>query len=239
MGSSLDSYGSYARTILGRCEDLISHAKPLHRVKITKPFWIGKTEVTQKQWELIMDTFPSHFRGDEMPVESVSWHECMSFCHKLTLSERTAKQIPDGYEYRLPTEAEWEYAARGGSSGNQGHEFSGSDYWDEVAWYFQNAKEQTHPVAQKKANAIGTYDMSGNVEEWCLDQCEDYTPNFTNDPVVVRGKEFPRAVRGGSWKGGLAMYCATFCRSYIEADHPGEDLGFRVVLAPIIENIGD
>ena len=141
--------------------------KPAHRVQITKAFEIGKYEVTQAQWQAVMGSNPSTIKGDDHPVETISKEEAQDFLAKLTARN-------DGYRYRLPTEAEWEYAARAGASPPVS--------LDEVAWYAANSDDQTHPVGQKKPNAWGLYDMLGNVREWVSDQ---YAMNFySNSPLA-------------------------------------------------------
>ena len=146
-------------------------------------FEIGKYPVTQKQWREIMGTNPSHFSGDDLPVENVSWNDTKEFIEKLNA-------MYPGKNYRLPTEAEWEYAARGGNQ-SQGYEYSGSDFLKEVGWYYENSNDKTHPVGQLKPNELGLYDMSGNVWEWCEDQ---------------NGSD--RVVRGGGWH-----FTAVYCRA--------------------------
>jgi formylglycine-generating enzyme required for sulfatase activity len=141
--------------------------KPAHRVQITKAFEIGKYEVTQAQWQAVMGSNPSTIKGDNRPVETVSKNEVHDFLAKLNARN-------DGYKYRLPTEAEWEYAARAGNSGTQS--------LDEVAWYADNSGDETHPVGTKKPNAWGIYDMLGNVREWVEDL---YAANYySNSPVA-------------------------------------------------------
>src|SRR6185295_12837821 len=127
----------------------------VHKVRITRQFEIGKYEVTQEQWQAVMGDNPSNFKGANLPVEKVSWNDAQDFLLKLNAR--------DGYTYRLPTEAEWEYACRAGSMGD----FAGE--LDDVAWYDKNSGSKTHPVGQKRPNVWGLYDMHGNVSEWCSD----------------------------------------------------------------------
>ena len=164
--------------------------KPAHPVRITKGFEIGKYEVTQAQWEAVMESNPSDFKGADRPVEQVSWNDVQEFLANLNGRN-------DGYRYRLPTEAEWEYAARAGTAG----EYYGS--LDAIAWYGRNSGDQTHPVGAKLPNAWGLYDALGNVWEWCQDWHKDdcYT-EFPKSPAVdPRGptKGEYRVLRGGSW----------------------------------------
>ena len=146
--------------------------KPAHRVRITKAFEIGKYEVTQTQWQAVMGTNPSVLRGEDRPVESITKGEAQDFLNKLNARS-------DGYQYRLPTEAEWEYAARAGSTGP----FAGE--LDEIAWYAGNSEDETHPVGKKKSNAWGIYDMHGNVREWVQDfySANYYSVSPTEDPT--------------------------------------------------------
>ena len=196
-----------------------------HWVTLTKDFYIGRTEVTQAQYKAVMGKNPSGFKGDDLPVEQVSWNEAMEFCAKLN----EMGKAPAGWKFTLPTEAQWEYAARGGKKSDD-HKYSGGDNLGDVAWYRENGDEKTHPVAQKQANELGLYDMSGNVWEWCLDL---YEGRYARDPEFLTGNNGSHRVnRGGSW-----YYLAKFCRSAVrDCDDPGfrdDDVGFRVVLIPI------
>jgi formylglycine-generating enzyme required for sulfatase activity len=166
--------------------------KPVHRVTIAKPFSMGKTEVTQGQWKAVMGNNPSNFSncGDTCPVEQVSWNDVQGFLHKL--NAKTGKQ------YRLPSEAEWEYACR--AEGKQ--EYCGSDYVDSIAWYSNNGGFTTHPSAQKQANAWGLYDMNGNVGEWVEDSYHDNYNGAPTDGSAWPGDGAIRVLRGGSWNYG-------------------------------------
>jgi formylglycine-generating enzyme required for sulfatase activity len=202
--------------------------KPVHEVRITRPFWIGKYEVTQAEYEKIMGWNPSIFKGAPNPVVGVSWDDAVAFCRKLTEQERGAGQLPEGYEYRLPTEAEWEYAARGGPK-SKGFTYSGSNDAEEVAWHSDDSRDKSHPVGGKKPNELGLHDMSGNVFEWCLDWYGEYPPGTVADPSGARtGRS--RVFRGGSW-----FLNATFCRSASRNGYAPSlsfnNLGFRVALA--------
>jgi formylglycine-generating enzyme required for sulfatase activity len=192
--------------------------KPQHRVRITKPFYLGVTPVTQEQYEGVMGQNPSQFKGEpQRPVERVSWEDAVEFCHRL--SER------EGQTYRLPTEAEWEYACRAGS---QTKWCFGDDEskLTEYAWYRANDGGTTHPVKQKRPNAWGLYDMHGNVWEWCHDWYGTYTGDAATDPQgLARGLH--RVVRGGSWDGD-ASYCPAACRSRDGPSHRSRNLGFRL-----------
>ena len=200
--------------------DLHEGCRPVHPVTLSD-FQIGKYPVTQKEWTALMGNNPSAFKGEQLPVENVSWEDCQAFLKKL--NEKT------GQPYRLPTEAEWEYAARGGAFFKH-TKYAGSNNLDEVAWYAGNAGSKTHPVGQKKANQLGLFDMSGNVWEWCSDW---YGPYKDNKNPVLNPKgadkgEF-RVYRGGSWN-----YYARGCRvsnrfNYTPAARRSY-LGFRLVL---------
>ena len=163
--------------------------KPVHSVTLSD-YYIGETEVTQELWEAVMGSNPSEFKGDnQRPVEYVSWYDCQEFIKKL--NQLTGKK------FRLPTEAEWEYAARGGKY-SRGYKYSGSNDVDEVAWYESNSGETTHPVATKEANELGLYDMNGNVWEWCKDWYGYYQSNSQTNPTGPSEGE-RRVLRGGSW----------------------------------------
>ena len=196
-----------------------------HRVTLTNDFYIGKTEVTQAQYKAVMGKSPSYFKGDDLPVELVSWHDAMAFCKKLN----EMGKAPDGWTFTLPTEAQWEYAARGGKK-SKGYKYSGSGNLDAVAWYDDNSDTMTHPVTSKKANELGFYDMSGNVWEWCLDWYEN---GYAADPEFFTGNSGSfRVCRGGGWRDN-----ARGCRSAIRGVHdPGgtsRDLGFRIALVQV------
>ena len=203
-------------------------------------FYIGKYQVTQKEWLGIMGNNPSYFKGDKLPVEHISWYDCIEFCNKLsdkyglrkyyniTANDVTFNTDADGF--RLPTEAEWEYAARGGNK-SKNYKYSGSNNAEDVAWYYENSgnkalhdetkvvgkleenRRQTHEVGQKQPNELGLYDMSGNIWEWCND----------------RGSG--RFLRGGSWN-FIALYCRVAFLIDTAPDYRENDYGFRLVLVP-------
>ncbi|BBC22439.1 SUMF1/EgtB/PvdO family nonheme iron enzyme [Pseudanabaena sp. ABRG5-3] len=212
-----------------------SFAMGEHQVTL-KEFLIGKYAVTNVQWQAVMKTKGSankdkKFQGDLQPVVGVSWHEARAFCQKL--SQQTGRAV------RLPTEAEWEYAARG-SNQSKGYEYSGSNNLDEVGWYDKNSGSNTHPVGQKKANELGIYDMSGNVWEWCLDEWHD---SYADKPEKLKsnGNEAwgdlnindndnrSRLLRGGSW-GNSAWGCRSADRNWNFARGQNVQFGFRVLL---------
>jgi len=208
-----------------------SDEKPPHSVSVST-FYIGETEVTQELWKDVMGDNPSNFKkGDNYPVEMVSWNDCQTFIKKL--NEKTGKK------FRLPTEAEWEFAARGGKSG--GTKYSGSDNLAEVAWYgywADNDKNRTitttttMPVAQKKPNSLGIYDMSGNVWELCNDwYASDYYKNSPSNNPQGPLSGYGRVLRGGSW-----LYDANGCRvvfrTYSLPVLRSYDYGLRLALVP-------
>jgi len=165
--------------------------RPVTQVTITKPFWLGKTEVTQRNWTALMETNPSTSPGEQLPVSNVSWAEAIAFCKKLTDRERTAGRLPPGYVYTLPTEAQWEHASRAGDMGAAPADIA------ESSWHAKNSGETLHPVASLKANAWGFYDMHGNVWEWCADlYSTKLHGGSVNDPIGTKGSVHVR--RGGS-----------------------------------------
>ena len=191
--------------------------KPAHRVVIGNGFALGKTEVTQKQWQAVMGKAPSKFSncGDDCPVEQVSWNDVQAYIQKL--NARTGKQ------YRLPSEAEWEYACRAGRK----QEYCGGENPDSVGWYEQNSGHSTHPVGRKQANAFGLYDMSGNVWEWVEDSYHANYNGAPSDGTAWQGDRARRVLRGGSWS-SLADALRSANRSSIDAASRGSDVGFRV-----------
>ena len=168
--------------------DAQSDEKPTHSVTVSD-FYIGRYEVTQAQWKAVMGSNPSYFKGDNLPVEWVSWDDIQEFIKKL--NAKTGKR------FRLPTEAEWEYAARGGNK-SKGYKYSGSNSVYDVAWYYSNSDNKTHPVGQKRPNELGIYDMSGNVFEWCQDWDGNYSSSSQTNPSGPSSGTF-RVLRGGCW----------------------------------------
>jgi formylglycine-generating enzyme required for sulfatase activity len=199
------------------CDD---DEKPTHQVTLSD-FQIGKYEVTQKQWTAIMGNNPSYFKGDNLPVEQVSWNDVQEFIQKL--NQKTGKT------YRLPTEAEWEYAARDASTGSAVL-YSGSNNIDEVAWYSGNSGSKTHPVGQKWANALGIYDMSGNVWEWCSDWYGTYSSSSQSNPQGASTGTV-RVLRGGSWNND-PQDCRVSNRDGYYPDYRDYRIGFRLAIAP-------
>ena len=220
--------------------------KPPVTIIISKPFYISKYEITQQQYKAVMGNNPSEFKGDNLPVEQVSWYDALNFCNALSQSEGltpcytiNGTKVTSDFEangYRLPTEAEWEYAAKAGTktdfySGKL--TYSGNSpidpNLDKIAWYSANSSNATHPVGQKAPNAFGLYDMSGNVWEWCWDRYAEYPSKETKD---YQGPEIGtyRVYRGGGWR-NLAWYCRSTNRDRNYLDDKNNSLGFRVVKA--------
>ncbi|PYS90984.1 MAG: formylglycine-generating enzyme family protein [Acidobacteria bacterium] len=197
--------------------DKYDDEKPMHRVTISEGFYMGKYEVTQAQWQAVMGNDPSHFRGDDLPVENVSWNDTQEFINKLNAQS-------DGYTYRLPTEAEWEYAARAGTTGNYAGDL------DAMAWYEKNSGSKTHPVGSKQPNGFGLYDMHGNVWEWVQDWYhEAYAGAPTDGSAWLSGGEQKyRVLRGGSWN-SYAYNLRSANRGRLAPDYRFSLLGFRVV----------
>ncbi|MDR1274647.1 MAG: formylglycine-generating enzyme family protein [Odoribacteraceae bacterium] len=189
---------------------------PVHGVTVSS-FYMGKYEMTQAQWKALMGNNPSNFTGDDLPVEQVSWDDVQLFIKRLNAA--TSKQ------YRLPTEAEWEYAARGGNR-SKGYRYSGSDSIGNVAWFVDNSDDTTHPVGTKQPNELGIHDMSGNVWEWCHNKYGLY-PTPARDNPLDTSSGFNRVDRGGSW-----INDADYCRVAYRDDYaPGDSnhiLGFRL-----------
>jgi len=199
--------------------DCYPRETPAHNVTLSS-FYIGKYPVTQAQWQAVMGDNPSYFKGENLPVEQVSWHDAQEYINRLNAAT--------GKKYRLPTEAEWEYAARGGNK-SQGYKYSGSNSIGNVAWYGDNSGNTTHAVGTKQANELGIYDMSGNVWEWCQDWYESYSSSAQTNPTGPSWGSY-RVFRGGSWDFN-AQYCRVSFRDGIYPDDRFDDVGFRVALS--------
>lgn len=180
--------------------------KPAHSVTITRGFWIGQTPVTQAAYKKVVGSNPSGFHGDQLPVELVSWYDAQAYCEDV--------------EMRLPTEAEWEYAARGGTTEARYGPL------ERVAWYSGNSGNTTHEVAQKQPNAYGLYDMLGNVWHWVWDWCEPYDGASAVDPKGPPTGQF-RVLRGGSWAVDATTVRVSFRNSHFVPDNRTMNLGFR------------
>ena len=193
---------------------------PTHRVTLTNDYYIGKYEVTQALWKAVMGNNPSCFKGDNLPVEQVSWDDCQEFISKL--NRITGKM------FRLPTEAEWEYTARGGNK-SRGYQYSGSNNLSDVAWYSGNNGYVTHAVGTKQPNELGIYDMIGNVCEWCQDWYGAYSSSSQVNPTGANSGS-RRVYRGGSWR-YPAPYCRSSVRAAGEPNSRDDFLGLRLVLS--------
>ena len=230
-----------------------SNEKPVHQVTVSS-FFIGKYEVTQKEWRDVMGTNPSFFKGDDLPVEKVSWYDALEYCNNRSSKEGLTpcytidknKHDPNNKDpndilkwivsvnwkangYRLPTEAEWEYAARGGNRSN-GYIYSGSDHIGSVAWYNINSGRKTQAVGTKQANELGIHDMSGNVYEWCWDwyDKEYYKESPSSEPIGAGSGRY-RVIRGGCWENSESFrYCRVTDRSGSDFGFSGDRIGFRV-----------
>ena len=203
---------------------LPSDEKPGHSVTITQPFYMGKYTVTQEQYTAVIGSNPSHFRGVNLPVETVSWNDATAFCKKLT------EKLPNkSQSIRLPTEAQWEHACR---AGTRTRFYTGDSDIDlnAAGWFYANSGNTTHPVGQLKANALGLYDMYGNVWQWCQDSMRKYSPTTTSfqNPTGPT-QESARVLRGGSWY----IYpdnCRSASRNYDSPVDRSHLIGFRIVL---------
>ena len=194
--------------------------KPVHQVTLTNDYYMGKYEVTQALWEAVMGSNPSYFKGDNLPVETVSWNDCQEFISKLNSLT--------GRKFFLPTEAEWEYAARGGKK-SRSYQYSGSSNISDVAWYNGNSGSKTHPVGTKQANELGIYDMSGNVWEWCWDWYGSYSSSSQTNPTGAdSGSSSVR--RGGGWYDD-ARGCRLSHRHHFTPDDRYYNLGLRLALS--------
>jgi formylglycine-generating enzyme required for sulfatase activity len=218
----LISAGKFAMGSPGSEEGRKADEGPKHEVSISKPFYMGLTEVTQAQYEAVMGTNPSEFKGPTNPVENVTWDNAAEFCRKL--SEKTRKTV------RLPTEAEWEYACRAGSKTRFSFGESESALGNYV-WYGANSGGKTHPVGQKKPNTWGLYDMNGNVAEWCADGYGPYSSEASVDPQGVTSGD-NRVVRGGPWPDVITAYFRCASRFGLGQSSHNNKRGFRCAMTP-------
>ena len=194
-----------------------------HSVTLSRGFWMSDHETTQAEYESVMGSNPSSFKGSTLPVEQVSWDDAVSYCAKLTVRELAAGRIVAGQAYRLPTEAEWEYAARAGTTGR----FAGE--LDSMGWYGDNSGGKIHPVKGKQANGWGLYDMHGNVFEWCSDGYGDYPSGSVTDPTgATSGSN--RVFRGGGWRDEARLSRSAY-RYQVGPGFRSVILGFRSVLS--------
>ena len=212
--------GTFMMGATSEMKDPYDDEKPVHQVTLTNDYYMGKYEVTQALWQAVMGKNPSYFKGDNLPVNYVRWKDCQRFISKLNSMT--------GRKFRLPTEAEWEYAARGGKK-SRGYQYSGSSNISDVAWYDGNSGDKTHPVGTKQANELGIYDMTGNVLEWCQDWYGSYySSSQTNPTGAISGSRHVN--RGGSWAKNVRRSSPS-CRYgaiYVDRDL---DLGFRLALS--------
>ena len=217
--------------------------KPVRQVTLTNDFYIGKYEVTQKEYKSLMETNPSSFSGDNLPVDNVTWFDAIKYCNTLSRKENLAiaynentgdlldlngnvtTDITQVKGYRLPIEAEWEYAEKGGNK-SRDYKYSGSNNIDEVAWY--KGSKKTHEVGLKKANELGLYDMSGNVWEWCTDWYGRYKLSSLTNPYILYNSAYQRVLRGGSWLDNGCYARVSFRYSKIPSSSDNS-LGFRIV----------
>ena len=212
--------GTFTMGATPEMENPLYEEKPAHQVTLTNDYYIGKYEVTQALWKAVMGNNPSNFKGDNLPVEQVSWDDCQEFLSKLNSIT--------GKTFRLPTEAEWEYAARGGNK-SRGYQYSGSNNLSDVAWNINNSGSKTHAVGSKQANELGIYDMTGNVWEWCQDWYGKYSSSSKTNPTGAnRGSK--RVARGGSWIFNL-LACRSSYRGYGSPDNRLNYVGLRLVLS--------
>ena len=212
--------GTFTMGATQEMENPYEDEKPTHQVTLTNDYYIGKYEVTQALWQAVMSNNPSEFMGDNLPVEFVSWKDCQEFISKLNRIT--------GKTFRLPTEAEWEFAARGGKK-SRGYQYSGSNNLSDVAWYEDNSGSKTHAVGSKQANELGIYDMTGNVWEWCQDWYGKYSSSSQINPNGATS-ESCRVDRGGCWS-NTARGCRSSCRDNSTPDDRDYRLGLRLVLS--------
>jgi formylglycine-generating enzyme required for sulfatase activity len=239
-----------AGTFMMGSNDGFNDEKPVHRVTISKPFYMSVYEITQKEWRDVMGTTiaqqwaaagnsgsPTRGTGDSYPMYCVSWQEAIEYCNRRSVKEGltpaysgSGNAIQCNFNasgYRLPTEAEWEWAARGGGKDPLEYTYSGSNSADSVAWYYDNSGGSTHSVGTKKANSLGIYDMSGNVWEWCWDWYGSYGNSAVTDPLgAASGSD--RVGRGGSWSDNM-QYVRSADRGDGTPTGRSSGLGFRVV----------
>lgn len=206
-----------------------SDESPLTHVTLTRGFWLGRYEVTQAEYQSVRGMNPSNWKGDNLPVEQVSWNDAVAYCQQLTQQTRDGGMLAEGWEYRLPTEAQWEYACRAGTTTRFHFGETYSDLGD-YAWYSGNSSYRTHPVGQKQANAWGLHDMQGNVQEWCMDRYGFYPGGSVSDPTGPTSG-LGRVIRGSNWNRSQVQ-CRSALRSYRGDGSTSSGLGFRVALAP-------
>jgi len=208
--------GTFMMGATSEMENPYDDEKPVHQVTLTKDYYIGKYEVTQALWQAVMGSNPSYFKGNNLPVEQVTWYDCQEFISVL--------DSITGLNFRLPTEAEWEYAARGGKKSRE-YMYSGSSNLSDIGWYKENSGDKTHAVGTKQANALGICDMSGNVYELCEDLYGSYPSPAQTNPT----DELLYVLRGGCFR-SEAWSCRSSCRNNCPPGYYSESIGFRLVL---------
>ena len=220
----LVEHGSFTMGATSEQEAPEDDEKPAHKVTLTKDYYMGETQVTQALWKAVMGDNPSRCKGEKRPVECVGWDDCQKFIRELN---RKLRSQLHGKSFRLPTEAEWEFTARGGNK-SCGYQFSGSNDLDEVACYFDNSDDETCNVASFEPNELGFYDMSGNVWEWCLDWYGGYNYSAQIDP---KGTSIGsgHVIRGGGWIDDVS--CRLSCRGNGSLGGIRNDLGLRLALS--------
>lgn len=212
--------GTFMMGATSEMKDPDDEEKPVHQVTLTNDYYMSKYEVTQALWEAVMGSNPSKYKGDNLPEKMVSWNDCQEFISKLNSLT--------GRKFRLPTEAEWEYAARGGKK-SRSYQYSGSSNISDVAWYDGNSGSKTHPVGTKQANELGIYDMSGNVEEWCSDWYGSYSSSSQTNPTGA-DSGWCRVRRGGCCYDN-AWSCRSSYRYCWIPDRPYYNFGLRLALS--------
>lgn len=221
--------GTFTMGATAEQQDPYDNEKPTHQVTLTNDYYMGETEVTQALWHAVTGYSPTvsgsswssdYGKGDNYPAYYISYEDVLSFLTKLNNLT--------GETFRMPTEAEWEYAARGGNK-SKGYQYSGSNTLTEVAWYTGNSSNQTHTVKTKLANELGLYDMSGNVSEWCSDWFGSYSSSSQTDPVGASSGS-NRVRRGGSWYNS-SRYCRVACRDDSTPSSRFSNIGFRLALS--------
>ena len=221
----LVEHGSFTMGATSEQEDPYDDEKPAHKVTLTKDYYMGETQVTQALWNAVMGDNPSRFKGKKRPVECVSWDDCQKFIKEL--NRKLCSQL-HGKSFRLPTEAEWEFAARGGNK-SCGYQFSGSDDLDEVACYSGNSNDETCDVASFGSNELGLYDMSGNVCEWCYDWYGSYNRSAQTDPKGP-SSGYSHVIRGGSWYNDVRG-CRLSYRRDLSPDCSNDFFALRLALS--------